>query len=257
MNRNANRPRYRLACNGATVLQAMRLVYRRYCPLGYCRPNRYALHTDLYDLAPATRTIVAYRDRMLVGTQTVIPDSSLGLPSEKLYPAEVAKFRAQARQVAECSKFAIGETIGRLDISVGLTYHAIVLLVRVLGASDLLAVCEPHHAPFYTHTYGFEVAGPEKPDPDASGARSLLLRLDLDRFANARHHAVPRGIGRNRMYRRIFESTEAARFVKYAKRVGTRRFGRLDQDPAFALVCHINFQKAKGEAQRHAAIGLL
>ena len=57
------------------------------------------------------------------------------------------------------------------------------LVTRVMhGLTDVLIEVNPRHVPFYRRVFGFVQAGVEKVCPRV-GAPSVLMRLDLDQFA--------------------------------------------------------------------------
>jgi tetratricopeptide (TPR) repeat protein len=181
---------YRIAETREDVEGAVRLVYRNYIELGYCHLNRFEVHFYLFDVLPETRTLVALHGDRVVATLTLVFDSPLGLPSGKLYPAELEALRAGGRRVVEISKLSVDRDLGVRGLAVlkGIFRLAWLAASRVRGSTDFVIMVEPHHERFYANSLLFERAGELKPDPEAKDAPSVLLRLDLE-CAPERHQA--------------------------------------------------------------------
>ncbi|MFH1022709.1 MAG: hypothetical protein V1809_04915, partial [Planctomycetota bacterium] len=173
---------YRIAETPEDIEGAVRLVYRNYREIGSCGLNHFEIHFYLHDVLPQTRTLVAAEEGRIVATLTLVFDSPLGVPSGKLYPAEVESLRSAGRRPAEISKLAVQRELGARGLSVlkGLFRLAWLLAAPVRGMTDIIILIEPRHDAFYRRSLLFERIGEQKPDPDAAGVSSLLLRLDLE-----------------------------------------------------------------------------
>ncbi|HOX04961.1 MAG TPA: hypothetical protein PK280_01055 [Planctomycetota bacterium] len=172
---------YRIAETREDIEAAVRLVYRNYVELKYCNLNRFGVHFYLYDVLPETRTLVASDGDRVVATLTLVFDSPLGLPSGKLYAAELEALRGAGRRLVEVSKLAVDRGLGARGLAVlkGLFRLAWLVSGPVRGSTDFLIMVEPHHERFYARSLLFERAGELKPDPEAADAPSVLLRLRL------------------------------------------------------------------------------
>ena len=83
---------------------ATHLVYREYLRRGYIAPNPTQLRLSHFHAVPETTTFVALDPQQrIVGTVTLVPDSSMGLPMDDAYQAEVDGLRAQGVHLAELS----------------------------------------------------------------------------------------------------------------------------------------------------------
>ena len=173
---------YRIAETREDVEGAVRLVYRNYVERRYCNLNRFGVHFYLYDVLPETRTLVALHGDLVVATLTLVFDSPLGLPSGKVYAAELDALRRDGRRIAEVSKLAVDRDLGARGLAVlkGLFRVGWLLAGRVRGSTDFVIMVEPHHERFYARSLLFERAGELKPDPEAADAPSVLLRLRLE-----------------------------------------------------------------------------
>jgi hypothetical protein len=172
---------YRIAETREDIEGAVRLVYRNYIELGYCHLNRFGVHFYLFDVLPETRTLVALHGDRVVATLTLVFDSPLGLPSGKLYAAELDALRSGGRRLVEVSKLAVDRDLGARGLAVlkGIFRLGWLASARVRGCTDFVIMVEPHHERFYARSLLFERAGELKPDPEAKDAPSLLLRLRL------------------------------------------------------------------------------
>lgn len=172
---------YRIAETREDIEGAVRLVYRNYVELKYCNLNRFGVHFYLYDVLPETRTLVALDGDRVIATLTLVFDSPLGLPSGKLYGAEIEALRRDGRRMVEVSKLSVDRELGARGLAVlkGLFRLAWLVSAPVRGCTDFIIMVEPHHERFYARSLLFERAGELKPDPEAADAPSILLRLRL------------------------------------------------------------------------------
>ncbi|MFH1022776.1 MAG: hypothetical protein V1809_05255 [Planctomycetota bacterium] len=172
---------YRIAETREDVEGAVRLVYHNYLDLGYCQSNRFRVHFCLHDILPETRTLVAVRDGRVIAAMTLVFDSTLGLPSGRLYPAELGALHMTGRRAVEISKLSLDRDLGIRGLIVlsGLFRLAWLLACKVRDMTDFVVLVEPHHENFYVKSLLFKRIGGLKPDPEAADAPSVLLRLDL------------------------------------------------------------------------------
>ena len=70
---------------------AFKLIYKEYHKRKYCESNEAGMHYSPYCLLPQTRTFMLKNQKQLLGTMTLIGDSPWGLPTESLFPEEIAK----------------------------------------------------------------------------------------------------------------------------------------------------------------------
>lgn len=158
-----------------------RFVYDMYRDAGFCEPSRGGMRVSLHDALPGTATIVVESDGRPVATATVVPDSPLGLPLERMYGPEVELLRDGGRSLCEINRLVCVGTRGRkrLDILLHVFRAAYYYSRTVLDADDFLIVVSPEHAHFYRRVLQFEDLGGLRADPHANGAASLALRLEL------------------------------------------------------------------------------
>jgi len=116
-----------------------------------------------------------------VGALTVVFDSPLGLPADKLYKPELDALRAKGRRLSEIVSLGVAEDSGAgSEILVKLFNFVYLVSKKVRGATDFVITVNPRHVRFYEKTLLFEPAGAEREYDKVGGAPALLLRLDLD-----------------------------------------------------------------------------
>lgn len=87
---------------------AMALVYREYLRRGFILPKYYrsGLRITLHNATPGTTTFVAIKDKEVIGTVTLFPDSPLGLPMDEKYKEDLQGLRRQRRKICEVGQLA-------------------------------------------------------------------------------------------------------------------------------------------------------
>jgi hypothetical protein len=174
--------RLRPAADLATRRAAYRLVYSLYLEREYARPHPSRMWLSIFDALPETTTLVVERAGRVVAALTVIFDSPLGLPADRLYKPEIDTLRARGRRVAEIVSLGVDPRAKRGKQILVRLFNAVYLLARkIRGATDFVNTVNPRHAGFYKRTLLFERAGEEHDYDKVGGAPAVLLRLDLDR----------------------------------------------------------------------------
>jgi len=99
---------YHVARKRSELEQAFSLVYAEYVAKKYI-PQHYKskLRISLYNCLPSTTTFVAKDGGKVVATVTLIPDSLLGIPMDKIYKKELDAFRKRGLKIAEVSQLSI------------------------------------------------------------------------------------------------------------------------------------------------------
>ena len=87
------------------IQQALKLVHDSYVELNYMDPKESELRFSKFHALPTTVILVAKFDDVVVGTISIIPDSSLGLPVDTTW--DLGKYRRKGKLIAEISSLAI------------------------------------------------------------------------------------------------------------------------------------------------------
>jgi len=163
--------------------QAYRLAYEAYHKKGYIPGADTGVLAAPYDAQPDTLTILAteqYGARRPAGTVSVIFDSSVGLPSDEIFHAEVEDLRENGRWVIEVCRLAIApEHANSRELLALLCCIPLAYATQIRGFTDMVLEVNPRHVPFYRRLLKFGVLGAERPCPRVNAAPAVLLHLDM------------------------------------------------------------------------------
>ena len=87
------------------IKQALRIVYDSYLTLNYIDANDSRLRLTKYQLLPTTVILIAKRKDEVIGTMSIVMDTSLKLPSDASW--DLSDLRKNGRQIAEISSLTI------------------------------------------------------------------------------------------------------------------------------------------------------
>jgi len=91
---------------------AFRLVFREYSCRKYIPKGlKSDMRLSFYNALPTTTTFIAKRGKKVVATLTLICDTPIGLPMDKLYRKELDTFRRKKLRIAEVSQFAVSREL--------------------------------------------------------------------------------------------------------------------------------------------------
>ncbi len=170
-----------------------RITYKRYLKRGYCKPNINKIYYNIYSLLPRSRTFAIKQNKQIVGTTTLIVDTSCRLPMDTLFGDQLDELRQQGRKLAEVSMLAIEQTSDDIRLSTSLTRfekHAKLFSLfklifeyayHVAKVSDLIIGVHPRHVGLYEYLL-FKPLGPAKSYPGANGSLAVPMRLNFDEF---------------------------------------------------------------------------
>ncbi len=169
-----------VAADLATRRAAYRLVYSLYLEKEYAAPHPSRMWLSIFDALPETTTLVVKRGQEVVAALTVIFDSPMGLPADRLYRDELDAMRRAGRRPAEIVSLGVSPNAEKgSEILVKLFNFVYLLSRKIRGATDFLNTVNPRHAGFYKRTLLFKQAGPVRDYDRVGGAPAVLIRLDL------------------------------------------------------------------------------
>lgn len=96
---------FKQATSKDEIEQALALVYNAYIHLNYIDENSDQLHLNKYLTLPTTTILVIKKNDEVIGTMSIILDSSLGLPTETTWTID--EFRKKGQNIAEISALTI------------------------------------------------------------------------------------------------------------------------------------------------------
>ena len=174
-----SRIEFKLAETLEERLQSFRVLHDMYVRRGLIDPTPTGLRFTVYSVLPTTAIFAGIRDGKVFSTMSLIEDSPLGVPMEKLYREEIGRLRLQRRRFAEVSALAV-ETESR---GKGLALMMYNLMFRwayfYRGVDDLVIAVHPKAEDFYRSVLLFDRVGGLRAYETLKDAPAVALRLDL------------------------------------------------------------------------------
>lgn len=154
---------YKIASTQEELEAAFRLLHDCYSAKGLIHRQSHGLRCNLYSVMPYTTVIIAKRGEDILGTLSLIKDSPLGMPSDKIYKNENDFYRQEGAQLVEVSALAIDpkyrKTASSGQISLYLMKYLYEYCERYMGCDTLCAVVHPNTYDFYKGLLGFKKNG--------------------------------------------------------------------------------------------------
>lgn len=170
----------RIAQSIDEYVEAMKLVYDGYVDRGIMTPHDSRVRMTPYLALPSTIIFVAMEGTQVAGTLSLVLDSPLGLPMQKIYGEEVQRLRDQGRVPAEVGALCVAR--GKRGAGIAFLLYKMMYLTatRLLRVDDLVIAVHPKVADLYMATLLFETIGPVRSYPSLErSALAQALRLDL------------------------------------------------------------------------------
>jgi GNAT superfamily N-acetyltransferase len=165
---------YSIARDTETIEDAFRLVYQAYTEVGLQAENEARIRFTKYHVIPTTKIFVAVfrpeltkpdidrarvnEDKRVVGTLTLVLDSTLGLPVEQVCAPEIADLRAGGARLAEVIALAIAPEFRRHNVMMYL-YKVMFEYARYKGVTDICCAVTKRHIEFYRDILLFRPLG--------------------------------------------------------------------------------------------------
>ncbi len=161
--------------------QAWALVYEKYREKGYAQSHPSRLWYSLHDALPETTTFLVRKHGCNVATLTLVPDSPLTIPADRLYGDELQALRSRGRRICEITSLVSDESNRRRCVEVLRHMFKVAYLAarRLDGATDFVITVNPRHTLYYEKKMLFERVGDVRTYDKVGGAPAALLRLDL------------------------------------------------------------------------------
>lgn len=180
---------FKIAASEEEMTGAFSLLEESYVRRGITRAGQ--MRPQVVNLLPSTTTFVAMKGDQILGTLSLIEDSDLGLPMEKVHPEEVAGARKLFRRIAEVGSLAVVPDQRRAGLSIML-YNMMYRWARHWRhIDDLLIAVHPSARFFYRNILLFRRLGAVRRYEGLSGAASLPMLLDIP-GAQMRFHDIYR-----------------------------------------------------------------
>lgn len=165
---------YAIANEREYLESAFGLVYQAYTEVGLQAPNELGIRFTKYHLLPGSKVFVAiYRPELakptvdrghindgktIVGTLTLVLDSSFGLPVEQVCGPEIQALRDEGRRLAEVIALAVHPDFRKHNVMMYL-YKVMFQYARAKQVTDICCAVTRHHIEFYRDVLLFEPLG--------------------------------------------------------------------------------------------------
>ena len=204
--------------------RAFRLVYDVYTAEGYdLRYGRDSgLWCTIHHLHPGTMTFLAERKGRLTGSVSVMPDSALGLPTDRIFPEPLAALRRAGRRLCEISSLVVTEEPAGVppELAMHLYRLAHLTAARVMGCTDIVASVMARHRDFYARFLLFDEVSPEPRTSPKTGERVLYARLNLETMRERYEARYGRAKGRRNLYRWFFQNGDEPATLEWLRSAG-------------------------------------
>lgn len=174
--------RTKIANKYSEWIGSFRLLYEEYLNSGYVieqTPSR--IMFNIHHLLPNTVIYIAKSFSIPVSTLTQFFDNPLfGLPSDRIYKAELDILRSEGRVISELGSLATQKEFRWQNLFLH-KCRAMFWYSMTREVNDLCIAVNPKHVPYYKTVFLFEVIGVEKYHPGVQ-APAVLMRLNLDRL---------------------------------------------------------------------------
>lgn len=187
-----------------------RLAYEIYLDKGFIQENNKKEYTIKADLSPDA-TILFLEDKKghMVGSMTLITDSSQEVPASNLYKSELNQIKAKGNKIVEFSRFVIAkDERNSKEILSLLTNYTYLYAYHQLNGDVIVAQVNPSHQFFYKHILQFDQLGQEKECPVVRGAPAVLMVKSMQEMKKLIEICLKRSIEKKtkKMKRLIYNS---------------------------------------------------
>lgn len=236
-----------------TMEEAQSLLYQEYYKRDLCTENSEKRYFSSYHYGSSSTTLVSRKNDKVIGTISVYQDSDMRLPSDILYPEELAMFRDMGKRIVEVSALALDHTkfgntyslksFKKMNSLFSLFCGMINYIYQFIDATDIVIMVNPKHVSLYTFL-GFQAYSQSK-FYSKVGKIPVPMILDIEQFISTADKSAPayNVIANFRKFPDCvpfrFTSTELAEklFLSLGwKSISDREFvGLLDVDPELLI----------------------
>lgn len=196
--KNTENIEYKIAISTDELEQAFELVTQQYVSAGLHNKND-DLRITKYHLLPSCKVFIAIQKmadytEKVVGTITMIEDSSMGLPMDEIYPDHLQSLRTNNHKLAEVICLAVSPEQSAIQNNIVMYLYKICLqFSRFIQITDLLCTVKPKHTTFYEDLLLFKRVGDLVPYSYAKNKLVQGYQLNL-RQANNEFEEVYSGM---------------------------------------------------------------
>jgi len=181
---NTENIEYKIATTTEEIEQALELVTQQYITVGLHNKES-ELRLTKYHLLPDSKIFIAIKKlpggkEVVVGTLTMVVDTSMGLPMDEIYSMQLNRLRISGLLLAEVISLAVSpdESVLLNNISMFL-FKLCLQYAKLLYVNDLLCSVTKKHIAFYEELLLFKPIGELTPYSYANGLSIQGHRLNL------------------------------------------------------------------------------
>jgi len=202
--------------------KAFRLVYDVYIREGYeLRFGRESgLWCTIHHLHPGTMIFLAEKEGSLAGSVTVMSDSRLGLPTDRIFPEPLADLRKAGCRLSEISSLVVTEEPGGIPPELAMHLYRLAHLasLHLLKSTDIVASVMDRHRDFYSRFLLFDEVSETPRLSPKTGQQVCYARLNLETMKERYEQRYARATGRRNLYRWFFQNEDEPDMVDWLRR---------------------------------------
>lgn len=150
-----------IRCSPATRRQDLRaafeLIYAKYLATGLTHTNPTHMRIAEYQLSEQCEIIVAKHNDRVVGTISLVGETSNRLPLDSAFPMELGDLRSRVTNLMEIGCLAVDdEGVGEASFAFAALTREAIMRARERGCQRMVAAVHPRHGKFYERSMGFE-----------------------------------------------------------------------------------------------------
>jgi len=175
---------YKIATTTQEMEQALELVTQQYISVGLHKQDN-DLRMTKYHLLPESKIFIAIKSlpdgqEKIIGTLTLVTDSSMGLPMDEIYFNKINRLRISGLLLAEVIGLAVSPGESALQNNIVMYLFKICLQYsKLTHVNDLLCSVTKKHITFYQELLLFKSIGELSPYSYANGLSIQGHRLNL------------------------------------------------------------------------------
>ncbi len=180
---------YKITTSTDEIEQALELVTQQYTAVGLHEKNT-ELRLTKYHLLPDSKIFIAIKKledntEKVIGTLTMVPDTSMGLPMDEIYQDKLNRMRVTGLHMAEIIGLAISPSESTLQNNIVMYLFKICLqFARLTQIHDLMCSVTSRHITFYEDLLLFKPIGELTPYSFANGQSIQGHRLNINQANN-------------------------------------------------------------------------
>ncbi|WP_374508859.1 hypothetical protein [Niveibacterium sp.] len=175
---------FKLAETREELEACFKLLHEAYVGAGFMQPDESGMRVTLYHALPTTTTLLAKYDDQVVGTISLIRESTLGFPLQRIF--DIDSIRAEGGNIAEVSALAVHK---RFRMRGGLVLFPLMKFMREYAVKyfdtrHLVIAVNPRHIPMYEGLLCFRrlKQNPVSHYDFVNGAPAVGAHLDLKKM---------------------------------------------------------------------------